>query len=158
MASDLQDQVIETLKSAGKFALAVDESCDVSGSLQLVAFVRFVGGSSVPGELLSCSELETRTRGQDIFNAINDFSVSCGLRWDMSAAVCTDGARAVVKKNVGFVGLVKKVNSAIAFTYSMLHREALASKELSPGLASVMQHVVKIMNSVKAMSKASCLF
>ena len=31
MASDVQDQVIDKLKSAGKFSLAVEESC-VSGS------------------------------------------------------------------------------------------------------------------------------
>ncbi|EEC14907.1 zinc finger protein, putative, partial [Ixodes scapularis] len=41
MAPYVQDQVIEKLKSAGKFSLAIGKSCDVSGSSQLVAFVRF---------------------------------------------------------------------------------------------------------------------
>lgn len=158
MASDVQDQVIDKLKSAGKFSLAVDESCDVSGSPQLIVFVRFVNNSVIAEELLCCLELETTTRGQDIFDAINNFFVSRGLRWDMCVAVCTDGARAMVGNSVGFLGLVKKVNSAVAFTHCMLHREALASKELSPELASVMQHVVKVVNSVKARPKASRLF
>ncbi|XP_040076112.1 zinc finger BED domain-containing protein 5-like [Ixodes scapularis] len=60
MASDVQDPVIEKLKSAGKFSRAMDESCDVSGSPQLVAFVRFVGGLVIAEELLCCLELETR--------------------------------------------------------------------------------------------------
>ncbi|XP_042150241.1 zinc finger MYM-type protein 6-like [Ixodes scapularis] len=100
VASDVQDQAIEKLKSAGKFSLAIDESCDVSGSPQLVAFVRFVNGSVIAEELLCCLEIVTTTRGQDIFNAINNFFVSRGLRWDMCAAVCTDGARAMVGNNV----------------------------------------------------------
>ncbi|CAN7974797.1 unnamed protein product [Ixodes persulcatus] len=102
MTSVVQDQVTEKLKSAGKFSLAIDESCDVYGSPQLVAFVRFVDGSVIAEELLCCVEFETTTRGPDIFNAINNFFVSRGLCWDMCAAVCTDGARAMVGNNVGF--------------------------------------------------------
>lgn len=50
------------------------------------------------------------------------------------------------------------MNSAVVFTHCMPHREALASEELSPELASVMQHVVKVVNSIKARPKASHLF
>lgn len=41
MASDVESQVIEHTRNFPKFAIAVDESCDISGSPQLVAFVSF---------------------------------------------------------------------------------------------------------------------
>ncbi|CAN7941018.1 unnamed protein product [Ixodes pacificus] len=39
MASNVESQVIEHTRNSPKFAIAVDQSCDISGSPQLVAFV-----------------------------------------------------------------------------------------------------------------------
>ncbi|KAH7947440.1 hypothetical protein HPB52_011966 [Rhipicephalus sanguineus] len=78
MASDVQDQVIDKLKSAGKFSLAVDESCDVSGSPQLIVFVHFVNNSVIAEELLCCLELKTTTREYTPQNAVSFTPVGTG--------------------------------------------------------------------------------
>lgn len=79
MASDVQSQVTDKLKSAGKFSLAMDESCDVSRSPQLVVLVCSVDNLAIAQELLLCKELETTAKGQDVFNAITTFFVLHGL-------------------------------------------------------------------------------
>ena len=42
MSDDIKNQVIDQMKSAGSFALQVNESTDVSSCAQLIAFVRYV--------------------------------------------------------------------------------------------------------------------
>ncbi|CAN7994905.1 unnamed protein product [Ixodes pacificus] len=74
MASDVESQVIECAKNSPKFAIAVDESCDVSGYPQLVVFVRYLSdGATVQEEFLCCLKLKTTTTGRDIFDALNEF-------------------------------------------------------------------------------------
>lgn len=58
----------------------------------------------------------------------------------------------------GLIGLIRQVNSSFLFTQCMIHREALASKELSSELLVVMNPIVKIVNAVKAKPKAMPLF
>lgn len=79
-------------------------------------------------------ELKTTAEGH-----VNEWTFLFG-RCDL----CTDGARAMV-------GRFARPYEASC----MLHMEALASKELSQELASMTQHVVKIVNSIKARTKAS---
>lgn len=158
MASDVELQVIESIQQSPKFAIAVDESCDVAGCPQLVTFVRYLAGNLIVEEFLCCIELGTTTTGKDIFDALNEFFLSKGLSWCKCIAVCTDGARAMTGIVKGFIALVRQVNSSIMFTHCMIHREALASKELSAELTVVMNHVVRTINSIKSKPKAIRLF
>lgn len=40
MSEDIRDQVVDKMRSAGRFSLQVDESTDISSCAQLIAFVR----------------------------------------------------------------------------------------------------------------------
>ncbi|XP_022162439.1 zinc finger BED domain-containing protein 5-like [Myzus persicae] len=42
ISEDIEEQVIEVIKSGELFALQVDESTDISGKAQLMAFIRFI--------------------------------------------------------------------------------------------------------------------
>jgi len=42
MSEDIKDQVIDKLKSAGLFALQLDESTDVSSCAELIAFICYI--------------------------------------------------------------------------------------------------------------------
>jgi hypothetical protein len=47
ISEDIEEQVIEVIKSGELFALQVDESTDISGKAQLMAFVRFIVNSKI---------------------------------------------------------------------------------------------------------------
>lgn len=53
---------------------------------------------------------------------------------------------------------IRQVNNSIMFTNCTIHREALASKELSAELTVVVNHVVRTINSTKSIPKAIHLF
>ena len=67
MSEDIHNQVIDQMKSAGSFALQLDESTDISSCAQLIAFVRYVHNEAFKDEFLCILDLPSRTRGEDIF-------------------------------------------------------------------------------------------
>lgn len=74
---------------------------------------------------------------------------SKGLSWENCIGICTDGAKAMTGSRKGFIARVKQVSPNIVATHCVLHREALASKELCPDLNEVLISVVKIVNFIK---------
>ncbi|MBN3274306.1 F200B protein, partial [Polyodon spathula] len=52
MGIDIVDQVVEKLKHSGSFALQLDESTDVRGEAQLIAFVRYRDTSEINEHIL----------------------------------------------------------------------------------------------------------
>ena len=52
MSEDIKNQVIDQMKSAGLFALQLEESTDVSSCAQLIAFVRYVHKGAFKDEFL----------------------------------------------------------------------------------------------------------
>lgn len=66
-------------------------------------FVRFMNKSVIAEELLCCLELVITTRGQDIFNAINNFFfLFCTVFVKTCVTVCTNAARVMVRNSLGF--------------------------------------------------------
>ena len=63
------------------FSLQLDESTDVSGKAQLIAFVRYVDTDDIYENVLFCKTLEGKTTGEDIFNVVNDFFIENELDW-----------------------------------------------------------------------------
>ena len=58
----------------------------------------------------------------------------------------------------GFITRVKEVTSECESTHSVIHREMLASRKMSPELNSVLQDVIKIINHIKVHALNSRLF
>ena len=75
MSEDIKDQVIDQLKSAGPFALQLNESTDVSSCAQLIAFVRYIHNGVMKDEFLCVIALSSRTRGEDIYQTIDTFFI-----------------------------------------------------------------------------------
>ena len=66
MSEDIKNQVIDQMKSAGPFALQLDESTNVSSNAQRIAFVRYVHNGEFKNEFLCILDLPSKTRGEDI--------------------------------------------------------------------------------------------
>lgn len=94
MGTDIIEQVIEKLGDS--FSLQLDESTDVSGNAQLVAFVRYVRTDGIYEHILFCKTLEGKTTGEDIFNAVNTFFCENGLSWKSCSSICMDAAASMM--------------------------------------------------------------
>ena len=158
MSEDIKNQVIDQMKSAGSFALQLDESTDVSSCAQLIAFVRYVHKGAFKDEFLCIVDLPSTTRGEDIFKTIDAFFKANNIKWEQLCGLCTDGAPAMLGHSSGFHAHVKKVSPDCTFMHCMIHREALASKTLGPDLTEVLRQVIKLINTVKSSALNTRLF
>lgn len=85
-----------------------------------------------------------------MFQVIDSFFEEHDLLWKTCRHICTDGAAAMTGSVKGLFGHVKKVNPDIKWMHCIIHREALASKRLSPDLSDVMDDAVKIINFIQS--------
>ena len=58
MSVDIENNILEKVRSSGRFALQVDESTDISGHAQLLANVRFINGDAITENFLFCKRLK----------------------------------------------------------------------------------------------------
>uniref|UniRef100_A0A8C5HGG8 DUF4371 domain-containing protein n=1 Tax=Gouania willdenowi TaxID=441366 RepID=A0A8C5HGG8_GOUWI len=123
----------------------LDEMTDVSGHAQLLAFVRYKDVSDINEHILFCKKLPGKTTGEQMFQIIDIFFKEHDLQWKTCGHICTDGAAAMT----GSVH-VKKVNPDIKWLHCIIHREALASKRMSPDLSDVMDDAVKVINIIQS--------
>jgi len=158
MSKDVEFHVNEKLKAAELFALQLDEPTDVTGKPQVMTFVRFICDNKLIEQFLFCKDLPETTRGQDIFNLVNNYFTVSNISWKFCLSVSTDGCPSMIGHLTGFLALVKKENPDIIFTHCFIHREALVAKSLMPELNEVLQTVVKMVNFIKSKPLKSRLF
>lgn len=158
MSDDIEQQVIELIKSGEMFALQVDESTDISGKAQLVAFIRFVWNENIVSQFFCCKELTETTTGRDVFNIINNYLEKNSISWKFCNSICTDGAPSMTGSIKGFVTIAKEQNPGIMTTHCFLHREALVAKSIVGDLKLVLDQVVKMVNYIKSKPKNVRLF
>ncbi|GFU40227.1 SCAN domain-containing protein 3 [Trichonephila clavipes] len=130
MSENIEQNTGKTLANSN-FALQVDETTDITGNAQLIAFVRFIPENDIINQFLCCRELP-------------DFT--------------TDGAPAMTGHLKGFVAHVKELNEDILVTHCFLHREALVTKFLPSDLKIVLEQCVKMVNYIKSRPLKSRLF
>ncbi|KAJ8394211.1 hypothetical protein AAFF_G00047940 [Aldrovandia affinis] len=150
MAGDIVEQVVDKLKQAGSFAIQLDESTDVSGQAQLTAFVRFKDENDIGEHILFCRPLPGKTTGEDIFNLTDTFFTEHSLDWKCCSHICTDGAASMTGQHRGLLSRIRRVNPDIETMHCIIHREALASKHMSPELHEVLNDSVKVINFIKS--------
>ena len=105
--NDLSDNVKETLKerlkSCEAFSLALDESTDISGTAQLVIFIRAVtAGFDVVEEFLDMASLSSTTKGQDICEQALKIVEKFELNTAKLCGVTTDRAPSMAGRTNGF--------------------------------------------------------
>uniref|UniRef100_A0A673H3J0 DUF4371 domain-containing protein n=1 Tax=Sinocyclocheilus rhinocerous TaxID=307959 RepID=A0A673H3J0_9TELE len=130
----------------------------VDGQAQLVAFARYVDTSDIREHILFCKTLEERTTGEDIFNIVNSFFSEHEIRWKSCTSVCTDAAASMTGRIKGLIAHIRQKNPDILWTHCVIHREARASKKMSPDLNSVLNDAVKAINFIKSRPLNARLF
>lgn len=149
MASDIQHQLIERIKSSPFFSLQLDESTDVTSAALLLVFVCYRWDSSLHEDILFCGELPTRTTAQECFRCMDSYWTEKGLDWQNCVGVCSDGAASMTGRHHGVIRHILDRAQEAKWTHCFLHRESLAAKKMSPDLHQVMDVSVKTINFIK---------
>ena len=142
----------EDINTCVAFSLALDESTDITDQPQIAVFIRFVFEDGVTREeLLDLITLKNTTRGIDIKEAFDEALKN--VPKDKLISVATDGAAAMVGKNVGLIGLFKKDESVPHFIpiHCIVHREHLIAKHFN--FEHVFTPVFKIVNFIRTNAK-----
>ncbi|XP_035229526.1 zinc finger BED domain-containing protein 5-like [Stegodyphus dumicola] len=116
-------QLITRIKESPKFSIQLDETTDITKLAQLLVYVRYVYKESVEEELLFCRPMEDHTTGKDIYCKVDEFLKAEGLEWKNCCGICTDGARAMTGKNIGFKSFFQAAHyDHITFTHLYTER------------------------------------
>ena len=102
--------------------------------------------------------LTQTTTGNDIFNMLNNFLETEDLKWSNCVGVCTDGAASMTGDKKGLKAKIKEVAPHVCFTYCIIHREVLATKNLDVEAKTVLQEAIKVVNFVKSRPLNARLF
>ena len=81
MPTNIQDTVISSVKQSKMFTMQVDESTDIRGKAQLIAFIWFVSDGKISDQFFCCKELKERKTGQDIFDTLSKYLEENELKW-----------------------------------------------------------------------------
>lgn len=73
MSSNIEKNVCSNKLQYSDFALQIDESTDNANKAQLLAFIRFIDEDQIINQFLFCKELSVTTKGEDVFNILNDY-------------------------------------------------------------------------------------
>ena len=150
--------ILSEILQNNNFALQVDETTDITGKAQLLAFVRFENEGEIIENFLCCKELPETTKGHDIFNILSSNLESYNLSWNQCVGICTDGAPSMIGSVQGFVSRVKEKNSEVITTHCFLHREVLVSKIIGNDLKQVLDITVNMVNFIKQRPLKSRMF
>uniref|UniRef100_A0A8C4RI43 Uncharacterized protein n=1 Tax=Erpetoichthys calabaricus TaxID=27687 RepID=A0A8C4RI43_ERPCA len=154
-AADVEEQLISRLQDCKQFAIQLDESTDVSGQAQLIAYVRYIWMDEVEEDFLFCKVCPGHTTSAELFAILDNFMAANSIEWSWCIGVCTDGAAAMTGKRTGLWERVRSNVPTATFMHCMIHRESLASKRMNANLKSIFDQAIKI---VKAHPLNSRLF
>ena len=81
VSTDINEQVItEVQGSKYGFAIQLDETTDLSKCAQLLVFVRYATKDSIRSELLLSNKMRTTTKGEDVFELVDNFFKENGFQ------------------------------------------------------------------------------
>lgn len=148
MSKDIEEQLNDKVRDS-HFSLQMDEATDGNKDCLLITYVRFIDGDDMREELLFCKQVPGRATAEELFKIIDSYLKEANLKWEDCVGICTDGAQAMAGKRRGLQALIKRVSPNVQWTHCMIHRKALASKQLSPKLNDVMTDVIATVNYIK---------
>lgn len=159
LSADVTNQLQQDISKCVAFSLQFDESTDVTDTAHLMIFMRLVfEDCTTKEELLKMIPLHGRTRGQDMFEAFDNFVKETAFPVSKLVSITTDGAPSMAGRNNGFVALCRnndKYPNFMAY-HCIIHQQVLCSKRLNTH--DVMEIAFKIVNSIRGSALQRRLF
>ncbi|GFU99447.1 SCAN domain-containing protein 3 [Trichonephila clavipes] len=157
IAEDVEQQLFGKLRDK-LFSIQLYEATDSNKDAHFIAYVRFWDGMSEVEELLFCKPIKLKATAIALFDILNNFINDANIEWKNCVGICADGARTMSGIFKSIQALVKQKSPLCIWKHCMIHREALASKEISPGLNIVLMTVETVVNYIKMRPLKSRIF
>lgn len=157
MATNVHDKLCALLKSK-EFSLQLDEATLPDNESLLLSYVRYIEEENVHQELLFAAKMDTDTKGQSIFQKVEDFFRAKNIPLTSILTCATDGAPSMVGRYRGFTSLLKAAAPNVISIHCVIHRQHLVAKQLSGQLHASLKTVVAAVNKIKSRSLNSRLF
>ncbi|KAL4126654.1 hypothetical protein QTP88_010863 [Uroleucon formosanum] len=136
----------------------LDEATDINKDAHLICYIRFIDNDDMVEDLLFCKNITAGAKTQDLFEILDNFMSENSVDWTKCVGVCTDGTRSMSGCYGGLQALIQNKAPDALWTHCIIHREALASKYLSPELNQVLECVVNVVNYIKTRPLKSRFF
>ena len=136
-------------KSSPYYSIQLDQSTDVSNAAILLVFVRYCANDNIHIDLLFCKEIPTRTTANEVMRCLDSHFANKGIEWKKCVGVSTDDAASVTGVHHGVVKQIQDKAENAKWTHCFLHRQNLATRQMSPELHEVLSIAVKIVNYIK---------
>ncbi|XP_042206651.1 general transcription factor II-I repeat domain-containing protein 2-like, partial [Homarus americanus] len=92
IAESMYLQFKEKVRTFEYYSLALDESCHVRDTAQLLIFIRGITKYfEITEEMVSMQSLKGTTTGEDLLEAVNNCLLKLGVEWNKLVNVTTDG-------------------------------------------------------------------
>ena len=157
MAENIEEALCNILATT-EFSLQLDESTLPGNESLLLAYVRFIKDEKLVQELLFARQLKTDTKGESVFNVVENFFKEKNIPLSNILACATDGAPSMIGRHRGFISFLKKAVRGVLTVHCVIHRQHLVAKNLSGRLHKSMNIVITAVNKIKAHSLNSRLF
>ena len=128
MGQDVEQQLIDKLKSQ-RFSLQIDECTERKSEALLLAYVRYIDMEKFQEEMLFCQSLETTTRGENIYNKLNNYFDYHRIPRTNIVSCAADGAPVMMGRNIGCLKFLKDDNPSLLIVHCVMHRENLVAKK-----------------------------
>ncbi|KAL1268682.1 hypothetical protein QQF64_034045 [Cirrhinus molitorella] len=138
MSENVFQQLICRVRASRFYAIQIEESTDIAGMANLLAFIRYECDGDIEENLLFCRPLHSNTTAEAIFDILNDFMISNNINWTKCVGLSIDGARAMLGRHSGVVKRVRDVAPLLTHVHCCIRREALATKRMPVDLKTVL--------------------
>ena len=151
ISENLHLQLKSKVSNFSYFALALDESCDVKDTAQLIFIRGITKNFELTEELASMQSLKDTTG--DLLEAINQYFFKLGVEWKKLTSVTSDVSPNLTGKKVG---LLKRIQDQVrelipdqnvVFLHCIIHQEVLCKRILK--LDHVVNTVKKVVNYIR---------
>ena len=157
MAENVEETLSKMLMTT-EFSLKLDESTLPGNESLLLAYVRFIKGGSLCQKSLFARLLETDTKGESVYRAVEDYFQKKSIPFTNIISCATDGAPSIVGRHRGFLSYLKKDVPKVLTVPCVIHRQHLVAKNLSEKLHESLWTVITAVNKMKANALHSRLF